>query len=224
MGVPVELQVWLSPSFPIGSFAYSHALEWAVGAGRVHDRATAAAWLADLIEHGGVRNDVLLLAEAWRTVLAGDMDRLVAVNEMALAMAGSRERLLETSAQGSAFLSTVRAAWGSPELEAIAAKLASGTAYPVAVGAAAGLRGLALDATLQTFVIGVIANLVSALVRMSAVGQTDGQRIIASLVPAVGRTVADGLQATLDDLGGAAFVSDVAACAHEVQDTRMFRS
>lgn len=224
MTPPLELQVWLSPSFPVGSFAYSHALEWAASTGRVSDRAAAQVWLGDLIQHGGVRNDALLLAEAWRAVREGDAGRLAAANELAMAMAGSRERHLESSAQGAAFLATIRAAWGSDEIEAVMVGLDGEVAYPIAVGVAAGLRGFELNATLQAFAVSVITNLVCALVRMSAVGQTDGQRIIAALAPMVGALVAEGMNGSLEDLGGAAFVSDIAACAHEVQETRMFRT
>ena len=68
----ILLTIWLSPSFPVGAFAYSHGLEWAVEAGDVRDEASLVAWLTDLVEHGGARADAILLAEAWRTTKARD--------------------------------------------------------------------------------------------------------------------------------------------------------
>jgi urease accessory protein len=45
----LRLQSWLSPAFPIGSYSYSHSLEWAVEAGYIHDRKSLVEWLeADL--------------------------------------------------------------------------------------------------------------------------------------------------------------------------------
>lgn len=221
---PLELQVWLSPSFPVGSFAYSHGLEWAVEAGLVHDRASAQAWLSDLLRSGGPRNDAILLACAWRAVRDGARDALVETNELALALAGSRERLLETAMQGNAFLATVGTAWPSPQLTALREALAGDAAYPVAVGIAAGARGLALAPTLHTYCMAVVGNLVSALVRLSAIGQTDGQRILAALLPAIETTATEAAEATADDIGWAVFLSDIAAIAHETQHTRLFRS
>jgi urease accessory protein len=69
-----------------------------------------------------------------------------------------------------------------------------------------------------------MSSLVSALVRLSALGQTDGQRVVAGLLPAIERLAVESEPSTLDDLGGAAFLSDIAAMAHETQYTRLFRS
>jgi urease accessory protein len=241
---PLELAVWLSPAFPVGSFAYSHGLEWAAGNGRITDRASAARWILDLIEHGGARNDAILLAAAWRATCAGDWRALNEANELAIALAGTRERRLETTAQGNAFKTTVLAAWPTERLRGAfvnLGRLAFGSpqaspspsrsgekpgdiAYPVAVGVAAAAHTIPLNPTVSTFLTAIVGNLVSALVRLSVIGQTDGQRIIASLIPAIERLAAEAAESTLDDVGSAAFMSDIAAMAHEIQDTRLFRT
>lgn len=221
---PTPLLVWLSPAFPVGSFAYSHGLEWAVHTNRIQDRASAHAWLADLLATGGVRNDAILMAAAWRAARDGDHDGLIAANELALAQAGSRERYLETSAQGNAFMTVVLAAWHTEALARARAALDGDMAYPVSVGLTTAAHGIPLGAALRAYVTAVLSSLVSALVRLSAIGQTDGQRVIAALLPAIERLSADSEQSTLDDLGGAAFLSDIAAMAHETQYTRLFRS
>lgn len=220
----LELQVWLSPAFPVGSFAYSHALEWAVATGRIRDRATAEAWLADLLGHGAPRNDAILLAAAWHAMASTDRGRLIEVNALALALSGSRERHLETSAQGNAFMTSVLAAWGNLRLTAARAALDGDIAYPVAIAVAASARGHPLPATLTAFVTAAVGNLVSALVRLSAIGQTDGQRVIAALGPSIEEVRDLAAASTLDDLGGAAFLSDIGAMAHETEETRMFRT
>ncbi len=68
------------------------------------------------------------------------------------------------------------------------------------------------------------ANLVSAAVRLVPLGQTAGLRILAGLAPAIRAVAADTVDATLDDLGGACFRSDIAAMRHETQYTRLFRT
>lgn len=221
---PLELQLWLSPSFPVGSFAFSHGLEWAAARGRVRDRPTAEAWLTDLIGQGAARNDAILLAEAWRAARSRDAARLAAANALALALAGGRERHLETSAQGNAFMATVRAAWADPGIDWMAGALDGDIAYPIGVGGATGVRGICLAPALQAFVAANAANLVSALVRLAVIGQTDGQRVLAALAPAFLQLAGAAAASTLEDLGGAAFVSDIAALAHETEETRMFRT
>ena len=218
------LTIWLSPSFPVGAFAYSHGLEWTVEAGDVRNEATLAAWLSDLVEHGGARNDAILLAEAHRATAARDTTRLAAVNDLALALSPSSERRLETAQQGRSFMTVVAAAWAHPGLEFSDAALPGDVAYPVALGAACGAHVIALDRACETFALGFVANLVSAAVRLSVVGQTQGQRVLAALAQPVSALGAFAAQSSLDDLGGASFRSDIASMRHETQYSRLFRS
>lgn len=221
---PIELQLWLSPSFPVGSFAYSHGLEWACGDGLVRDLDTARQWLVDLLTHGSPRNDAVLLAEAWRSAVSDDDARVAEVNALALALASGRERYLETSAQGNAFMKTIASAWSGPQASGATSKMEGDIAYPVAVGTVAGQAGMPLQATLQAYITANLSSLVSALVRLAAIGQTDGQRLLAALAPAIVELAQKAAGSTLEDVGGAAFVSDIAAIAHETMETRMFRT
>jgi urease accessory protein len=97
-------------------------------------------------------------------------------------------------------------------------------AYPVAVALAVAAEGVPLKPALAAFAGAFVANLVSAGVRAIPIGQTDGQRIIAALAPAVEETAGRAETASLDDLGGAAHRADIASMKHETQYTRLFRS
>ena len=218
----LPLLVWLSPAFPVGAFAYSHGLEWAVESHSIKDVATLADWLADLVENGAVRADCVLLAQAWR---AADLAAILAVNALALALAPSTERRLETATQGTAFLHAVCDAWPSPALARLADSLGTGDiAYPVAIGAVASTHGLPLRATLEAFALAAVGNLVSAALRLGPIGQSEAQRIIARLQPALVALAAWAEAAGPDDLGTCAFRSDIASMRHETQYSRLFRS
>ena len=214
---PLALMAWLSPAFPVGGFAFSHGLEWAYETGDISSAQTLSGWLEDLLRSGAFRSDAILLAHAHQAATETAVSEL---NELALALAGSAERRLETTTQGNAFLLTIGAAWNDVSIT----KPAGDVAYPIAVGIVTAARGIALLPALEAFLLATISNLVSASVRMSVVGQTDGQRVIAGLLPAIRKTAEVASTATLDDLGGAAFRSDIAAICHETQSTRLFRS
>jgi urease accessory protein len=218
------LTIWLSPSFPVGAFAYSHGLEWAVEAGDIGDEPTLVAWLADLIEHGGARADCILLAAAHRATQAGDAAELAGVNELAIALAPSAERRLETMQQGRSFIDAVSAAWSAPRLADVRTALGEQIAYPVALGVAAGAHDIPLARACEAYALGFVGNLVSAAVRLSVVGQTQGQKTLAALAAPISALGAFAAEATLDDLGGAAFRSDIASMRHETQYSRLFRS
>lgn len=220
----LPLMVWLSPAFPVGAFAYSHGLEWAFEAGDLHDAATLRDWLDALVGHGSLRNDLILFATSFRATVSQDGQTLAEIAELALALANSGERRLETVTQGNAFLAAARAAWPCEAFTHLATAWPGDVAYPVAVAVAAAGHGLPLAPSLEAYGLAFVANLVSAAVRLGIVGQTDGQRITAGLVPALHGAAASAGTATLDDLGACAFRSDLAALRHETQYSRLFRS
>jgi len=223
-GAPLPLFVWLSPAFPVGAFAYSHGLEWAVEAGDIADAASLQGWLVDLLELGAARSDAILFSAAFRAVAAAHWLELIDINALAIALAASAERRLETTAQGTAFVAAARAAWDCEAIRRLAETRDGRVAYPVAVAAAAGGHDLPLAASLEAFVLAQAANLVSAALRLGSIGQTDGQTILAALLPRVRYLAQEAQTATLADLGGSAFRSDIAAMRHETQYSRLFRS
>lgn len=220
----LPLLVWLSPSFPVGAFAYSHGLEWAQESGDLHDAETLRDWLDALVSHGSLHNDLVLFACAWRACGQDDAAGLSEIAELALALANSAERRLETVTQGNAFILAARAAWPCTAFDRLRAAWDGDVAYPVAVAVAASGHDVPLLPALEAYALGFVANLVSAAVRLGIVGQTDGQKIIAALVPSLHAAAAQAEAATLDDLGGCTLRSDLASLRHETQYSRLFRS
>jgi urease accessory protein len=218
-----RLMAWLSPSFPVGAYTYSHGLETAVEDGRVHDRATLTAWIDDLLHWGSARNDALLLTAAWQATCAEDRARLAAVRALGAALHATAELRLESTQQGAAFRDAVRRSWPAPGVEYLSEDPCP-LAYPVAVGVTAAAHGLPLRATLHAYLHAFAANLVSAGVRLVPLGQSDGQRSLADLEAAVAITAEFAETGTPDDLGSCSFTADLCSMRHETQYTRLFRS
>ncbi|HZN30757.1 MAG TPA: urease accessory protein UreF [Xanthobacteraceae bacterium] len=219
-----RLMAWLSPAYPVGAFSYSSGIEWAVEAGDVTDAASLQRWLAVMIGEGGGFCDAVFLVHAHRAAAAGDDAALRAVAELAAAFAPSKERHLETTAQGRAFLETTRAAWPCAALDRLLALWDGPVALPVAVGVAGAGHGMPLSPVLPAYLQAMAANLVSAGVRLVPLGQTDGQRVLAALEPVVAATAERALVSALDEVGSASFRADLASMRHETQYTRLFRS
>jgi urease accessory protein len=210
----IRLLTWLSPAFPTGAFAYSHGLEWAVETHDIGDGECLRVWLADVIAHGSGRNDTILLRHAWQAAANPALLRDLA--ELALATSPCRERRDEALAQGKAFIKAA-AGWGVPDLP-------EETPYAVAAGAMAGLHGIGEDIVAAAYLQTFAANLISAAVRLVPLGQTTGLQTLAALEFLILSTAAATKGASLEDLGGCAFRSDIAAMRHETQYTRLFRS
>jgi urease accessory protein len=221
-----ELQVlmaWFSPAFPIGGFAFSHGLEWAHECGAVTGRAQLESWLGDLLTHGSGRADSILLACAYRAFSDGPA-AMQAIVDLGAALQPSAERHLEGTLQGKAFLGVVRAAYPDARLDALDGLDLASLTLPVAAGLAGAAHGVALQPLLTAYLSAFLANLCSAAVRLGVIGQTDGQRVIASLRQQVATTAVFALAATLEDLGVGALRADLFSLQHETQYSRLFRS
>lgn len=207
----LRLLSFASPAFPTGGFAYSHGLEAAIEAGDVRDEPGLQAWLGDLLLAGSARADAILLRQAYRA--QGDEPALAAVTERAAAACLGHERQAETLGQGAAFAASARA-WVQVEA----------ASYPVVFGVTAARTGIAEDTACLGYLLAWTTNLISASVRLGALGQAGGLRVLAALQPLM-RTVADETRAaTLDDIGSACFLADIASMRHETQYARLFRS
>jgi urease accessory protein len=217
-----RLMAWLSPAYPVGAFSYSSGIEWTVESGDIKDAGTLKDWLATMLSDGGGFCDAVLFAHAHRAV--EDEGELRDIAELAAALAPSKERHLETTAQGNAFVEATRAAWPCAALDRLKQSWDGPIAYPVAVAVAAAGHDIPLGAALAAFLQALVANWVSAGVRLVPLGQTDGQRVVAALEPAVAATAQRALVTALDDMGASAFRADLASLRHETQYTRLFRS
>ena len=164
-------------------------------------------------------SNAILAAHAWRAAQAGDADALDTLSDLGLALGPSHERREETLRQGNAFAELVDAVWAGP-----LALSNRNRPLPVAVGAAGAMQGLPLRPLLVAALHGFAANLVSAAVRLVPLGQTDGQRITAALLPVAVDIAAAAEHAPLDAIHSAAIGLDIAAMGHEVQRVRLFRS
>lgn len=205
----LTLAQWLSPAYPLGSFAYSHGLEAAIEAGWVKDADTLQDWLEDVLTDGTGRADAILLCAAFKA------DDIAVIDATARAFAASRERLRESVQQGRAFAQTTSAVWDVdvPDLM-----------FPVAVGHAAAKLGAPMGLAATMYLQAFVSNIVMGCVRLMPLGQTAGQRIIRRLTPLCEATAQAACTANLDELCSNTFLSDIAAMRHEVQQPRLFQS
>ena len=223
----LRLQSWLSPAFPTGSYSYSHGLEWAVEAGWIDDRESLVDWLEADLRYGSGRNEAIFFSETWRIARDNDCVKLFEIAELAAAFRGTAEFVLESSQQASACRATLRYIWPDRLIDSLS-QLLSERHVPPALAVVLGVRsareGIPISLALPAFLQSYIANLVIAGVRLVPLGQTDGQLAIAALEQAVLAASVQARDATIDDLGSAAFMVDLGSMAHETQYTRLFRS
>lgn len=205
------LLTWMSSSFPIGGFAYSHGLEWAIENGAVRKVEDFKSWISDLITRGSGWNDAVLFSRCWQ-------EEPAEINALALAMAISAERHIETTQLGRAFL-IAASAWKLPTFPK-----SDEVAYPVAAGFCCRAAGVVKLHGLLAYLQGFSNALVSAAIRLVPLGQSDGLVLIRDLAPVILAAAARAADATPGDFGAITIASDISAMKHEAQASRVFRT
>jgi urease accessory protein len=223
----LDLMTWLSPSFPVGGYVYSHGIELAVEDGRISGETELANWITAALTQGAGRVDGALFAAAWQAVTDEDNTQLTWAIERADIMRGSLEMALESTAQGQAFLDTILQTRNFSDLIKISNLIASldrKPGYAVAVAIVAAIADVPLRPALLAYFHAFVANLVSAGVRLVPLGQIAGQRTQEALKPVIENATEAALEGEFDDLGTATPIIDWASMKHETQYTRLFRS
>ena len=200
---------WMSPAFPIGAFAYSHGLEWAIDKDHVSNGEKLQKWITDLLEYGSLRTDAIFIS----LILRGHDVRKM--NELSMALCPAGERLLETKLQGSAFAKVIEDVWQQDIGE---------LSLPIAVALAAKNQSIEQDLILPAYLHAFCSNLISAAIRLIPIGQTEGQRIMLELYTTISDLVQTASESEIDDLNSACFFSDVSAMEHEYLQPRIFKT
>ena len=202
------LQAWFSPAFPIGAYSYSHGLETAIQDGLITDEVSLQSWISTLLLYGSGRNDGLFIKAAYEAEEEA--------NALCLALCASKERWQETTELGQAFSRVANRSYQTD--------LPDGLAYPVAVGQAARTMDFDLTLTLQSYLQAFAANLISVGVRAIPIGQQAGQHCLVGLHPVIEEVITQAVEASLDEVGSAALLSDLMAMKHEHSVPRIYRT
>lgn len=205
----LRLMQYLSPAFPVGGFAWSQGLEWAIDQGAA-ERAMLPDWLYDWLNHGSGWTDAVLVALSLRP---GADHR--ALDELARAACMTSQRLTETVEQGTAFSANIGALTGGSSEPA---------ALPVAFGRACADMILPAPQIIAAYLHAQAAGLISAAVRFMPLGPVEGQRMQAQLHPTILATAERAAGADETGLHSATWAADIAAMRHETMPVRIFRS
>ncbi len=145
----LPLMLWLSPAFPVGSFAYSQGLEWAVESADIQDARSLGGWPVESWHPAPARRRPPVRS-SFRAAKAEDWGALARRTRSRRAHQ-FRRTAPETTSQGAAFVVAGRAAWDCDPLRQLS--LEERVAYPAAVASAAAGHGLPLEVSLQAFIL-----------------------------------------------------------------------
>lgn len=213
-----------SPTLPVGAYAYSQGLEWAVESGMVRNEASAAAWIGDLLQLNMARFEAPLLARLLRACRVDDYTEIAQLNARYLASRESSELRAETLQMAYSLLRLLgeldEAA--NPALTFIRAL--DTPAYPTVWAAAAAAWQIDEDAALTAYVWSWVENQTMAAIKAVPLGQAAGQRILLALGARIASLVAAARDLSESEYSNFAPGFAIACSQHETQYSRLFRS
>ena len=212
----------VSPALPVGGFAFSHGLEYAVHAGWVKDGASLRAWIDGVMRNSVAVIDVPLLLRALAAAQARDADGLARWNAEILAWRETAELHSADTAMGNALAKLLRSL---PEYAYTEALLtARETSWVTAFAVAAAALGITPHAAVLAYLWNFLENQVTSALKLMAFGQTEGQRVLHDLATAIPALVEQARALHGDQIGVGAPAVALASAWHETQYSRLFRS
>jgi len=220
----VRLLQLASPALPIGAYSYSQGMEWVVESGTVHDAATAATWIGDLLDLVVAPGEA---AVAWRLLNAAgrrDWDEFGKWNGWFCASRETAELRAETEQMGAALIKLALALDLLDESTMGQLGQWPAVSLPAAFALSARGYGIASDIALIAYVWSWLEAQVAAAIKCVPLGQVAGQRLLKMLGARIPGVVAAARATADDEVTSFAPGLALASARHETQYTRLFRS
>lgn len=213
-----------SPTLPVGAYAYSQGLEWAVESGVVRDEADALIWIGDLLEWNIGRYEAPLLAQMLNACAAPDTQRLAQLNTRFLASRESAELRAETVQMGYSLVRLLGELGQDGVAAFTLARSLNTPTFPAAWACAAAAWQIEASAALTAYLWSWLENQTMAALKAVPLGQAAGQRMMLAVGARIAPIVERAQQLPETDYSNLAPGFAIASSQHETQYSRLFRS
>ncbi|MCJ8300192.1 MAG: urease accessory protein UreF [Pseudomonadales bacterium] len=208
-----------SVSLPVGGYAFSQGLEYAIDSNWVSDEAQIQQWLQMQLSQSIAQLELPILRLCMQTLLEGKPSGLQQYNDLALASRESKELRLTDTAMGEALARVLR----KQGIE-LHFKPAEQISFVVMFAVAAQHWEISYATAALGFCWSWLENQVSAATKLVPLGQTQAQRLLGTLQPAILEAINSAEDIPADEVGACLPALAIASALHEPQYSRLFRS
>lgn len=216
-----------SVSLPVGGYAFSQGLEYAVECDWLKKVGDVESWITLQLHENIARVDLPILREVMRATEQKDWLRLLQLNDLLLASRETKELRLSDTAMGEALLRLLKSLdFDLSFLEDLTKQ--GGTVNDISFVCLFGLCAqewaIPYHLTAMGFSWSWLENQVAAATKLVPLGQTQAQQLLVKLQPILGEVIHSAEQVTEDEIGGGLPALAIASALHETQYSRLFRS
>ena len=217
----LRLMQLCSPMLPVGAYAYSQGLEFAVSSGWVKDDNTASIWIKGLLGNTLTNLDIPVLSRLHKAWLVNDKKNILYWNDYLFASRDSGELQAEDQQLAHA-LARLLGDLGIPEV--MVWKKNSRVCFITLFSLGVAHWKIPINDASWGYLWMWAENQVLAAIKLVPIGQTSGQKILSSAIEIIPKLVSTGLSLKDEDIGYTAPGQGIASALHETQYTRIFRS
>jgi urease accessory protein len=212
--------------FPSGGYAFSSGLEAAVQAGAVKDSDQLTRYVEDFLRGGMSRREALAAKLANRAGETGELQTAVNVDRELDATKLGRESRLASRQMGRQVMKVAADQLRGKAVlrefrDAVEADRTPGH-LAVSFGLTLGACGWNGEATAAAFLYQTAVGFVSAAMRLSPIGQREGQRVLGEWLPVIDRISRE--VSTREPMSSWSPIQDIYAMRHGRLEWRLFRS
>lgn len=234
------MRLWqlISPSLPIGTYAYSQGLETAIEKGWIGNEAEVQNWIKGILCDSLGMLDAPVLMRLYQAWQSRDINALNQWNQFLLASRESSELYIEDQQMGQALwrlLNDILPAVNTDlENERVSIETINQyrslvkqiyvPGFAVIFSLAAVVWKIPINDAIRGFLWSWCENQVAASIKLVPLGQTAGQRILSTLIANINDSVSKAMVLADNDIGTLAPGFSIACAQHEVQYSRLFRS
>jgi len=218
------LLTWFSPSFPIGSYAYSHGLEYAVESKVIKDISDLSSWINDFLFYGSGYNDGILISCGYDAVVNNDLYKLEEISYIGKAFKPSKEISLESAQQGISFIQAVSSSLKSDKFDGLIKIIKENISFPIVVACAGATCKINKLDLINAYLHAFVSNIISAALRLMSIGQTESQILLMKFKKEVEMLTKIIISKKINDLGSSVLIGEWSSANHEKQYSRLFRS
>ncbi|WP_210436499.1 urease accessory protein UreF [Bermanella marisrubri] len=210
-----------SPALPVGAFAYSQGLEYALDIGWLKKADDVQAWIEQGLTTGFGQLDLPVYMRVYDAWKQSDYKSVQYWNDTLLAFRETKELYLEDTQVGSAYQQ-----WHLG-IDAERQTQLDEVTQPTVVtmnSLAAIYDDIAIDDALLGFTWAWCENQIACASKAMPMGQTQGQQILKALIPPMVQVCEKAQSIKDDEIGTGLFSLAMASSLHEHQYSRLFRS